>query len=158
MILLPASSTCRRRPLLWLAALALALLLFGPARAQDATSIAQARDALEAARSTRAVRVLAAPELDAAERALEHALAAQDAGQAEGEVSHLAYLAERRAAIARMRAEERRIARALASLSETHACSRRRARSRPRRRSSAPLSWQSDSNGSRPERIGTGWC
>jgi outer membrane protein OmpA-like peptidoglycan-associated protein len=121
MILLPASSTCRRRPLLWLAALALALLLFGPARAQDATSIAQARDALEAARSTRAVRVLAAPELDAAERALEHALAAQDAGQAEGEVSHLAYLAERRAAIARMRAEERRIAQALASLSETHA-------------------------------------
>jgi Domain of unknown function (DUF4398) len=120
MILRSAIRTCRRSLLLWLAGL-VGLMLVGSASAQDATTIAKARDALEAARSTRAVRLLAAPELDAAERALEHALAVQDAGQAPDEVLHLAYLADRRAAIARMRAEERRIGQALASLSEAHA-------------------------------------
>jgi flagellar motor protein MotB len=97
------------------------LLLAGSAWAQDAATIAQAQDALEAARSTRAVRALAAPELDAAEQALERALAAHDAGRPRAEVEHLAYLAERRAAIARMYASERRAARALQSLSVAHA-------------------------------------
>ena len=97
------------------------LLLAGPAGAQDAATIAQAQAALEAARSMRAVRALAAPELDAAEEALERALAARDAGQPRGEVEHLAYLAERRAAIARMHARERQIARALRRLSAAHA-------------------------------------
>jgi Domain of unknown function (DUF4398) len=120
MIRLPAITTCRRSLLLWLASL-VGLMLVGPAKAQDATTIAQANDALEAARSTRAVRSLAAPELDAAERALERALAARAAGDSEDEVSHLAYVAERRAAIAHLRAEQRRVAQALASLSETHA-------------------------------------
>jgi hypothetical protein len=120
MILLPAIMMCRRRRLLWLACL-FGVMLAGSAEAQDATTIAQANDALEAARSTRAVRSLAAPELDAAERALERALAARAAGDSEGEASHLAYLAERRAAIARLRAEQRRVAQTLASLSETHA-------------------------------------
>jgi OOP family OmpA-OmpF porin len=106
--------------MLWLACL-FGVMLAGSAGAQDATTIAQANDALEAARSMRAVRALAATELDAAERALERAIAAQDAGQTEDEVSHLAYLAEQRAAIARLRAEQRRGAQALASLSETHA-------------------------------------
>ncbi|MGH6921179.1 MAG: DUF4398 domain-containing protein, partial [Geminicoccaceae bacterium] len=101
----PIMTPGRRRLSAWLAGLVGALLLVGPARAQDATTIAQAQDALEAARSTRAVRALAAPELDAAERALERALAARDDGRAQGEVLHLAYLAERRAAVARMRAE-----------------------------------------------------
>jgi OmpA-OmpF porin, OOP family len=96
-------------------------LLVGSAGAQDATTLAQAQAALEAARSTRAVRALAAPELDAAEEALEQALAARDAGRPRGEVEHLAYLAERRAAIARMHAKERQIARALEELSATHA-------------------------------------
>jgi Domain of unknown function (DUF4398) len=121
MISLPAIRTCRPSLLLWLAGLVGALLVVGSARAQDATTIAQAKDALEAARSTRAVRVLAAPELDTAERALERALAARDTGRAEDEVSHLAYLAEQRAEIASLRAEQRRVAQALASLSETHA-------------------------------------
>jgi outer membrane protein OmpA-like peptidoglycan-associated protein len=107
--------------LLWLAGLVGALLLIGPAAAQDATTIAQAQAALEAARSTRAVRALAAPELDAAEEALERALAARDAGRPRAEVEHLAYLALRRAAIARMYARERQIARALKSLSAAHA-------------------------------------
>jgi len=112
--------------LLWLAGLVLAgqvgaLLLAGPARAQEATTVAQAQAALEAARSTRAVRALAAPELDAAEEALERALAARDAGLPRAEVEHLAYLAERRAAIARMYARERQIARALKSLSAAQA-------------------------------------
>jgi OOP family OmpA-OmpF porin len=120
MILLPALTTRRRRRRLWLAGL-VGVMLAGSAGAQDAATIAQANDALEAARSMRAVRALAATELDAAERALERALAARDAGQAEAEVSHLAYLAEQRAAIARLRAEQRQIAPALASLSETHA-------------------------------------
>jgi Domain of unknown function (DUF4398) len=120
MILLPALTTRRRRRLLWLAGL-VGLMLAGSAGAQDATAIAQANDALEAARSMRAVRALAATELDAAERALERAIAARDAGQTEDEVSHLAYLAEQRAAIALLRAEQRQIAPALASLSETHA-------------------------------------
>jgi outer membrane protein OmpA-like peptidoglycan-associated protein len=117
---LPAIGTGGR----WLLLLGLALvgaLLVGPVKAQDATTIAQAQAALEAARSTRAVRALAAPELDAAERALERALAARDAGRAPAEVEHLAYLAERRAAVARMRAEERLSALALRSLSATHA-------------------------------------
>jgi Domain of unknown function (DUF4398) len=105
----------------WLASLIGALLLVGSAGAQDAATIAQAQDALEAARSMRAVRALAAPELDAAEQALEQALAARDAGLARSEVEHLAYLAERRAAIARMHARERQIARALQSLSAAHA-------------------------------------
>jgi outer membrane protein OmpA-like peptidoglycan-associated protein len=96
-------------------------LLVGSAAAQDATTLAQAQAALEAARSTRAVRALAAPELDAAEEALGRALAARDAGRPRGEVEHLAYLAERRAAIARMQAKERQIARALEELSATHA-------------------------------------
>jgi len=120
MIHLPAITTCRRSRLLWLAGL-VGLMLVGSAKAQDATTIAQAKDALEAARSTRAVRALATPELDAAEQALERALAARDAGDSEDEVSHLAYVAERRATIARLRAEQRRVAQALASLSETHA-------------------------------------
>jgi hypothetical protein len=120
MILLPAITTRRRSRLLWLAGL-VGVMLAGSAGAQDATTIAKARDALEAVRSTRAVRALAAPELDAAERALERALAARNAGQAEDEVSHLAYVAERRAAIARLRAEQRRVAQALESLSETRA-------------------------------------
>jgi outer membrane protein OmpA-like peptidoglycan-associated protein len=112
--------------LFWLSGLVLAdllgeLLLAGPAVAQEAVTIAQAQAALEAARSTRAVRVLAAPELDAAEEALERALAARDAGQPSGEVEHLAYLAERRAAIARMHARERQLARALRKLSAVHA-------------------------------------
>jgi hypothetical protein len=106
---------------IWLAGLFWALLLIGPAGAQDATTIAQAQAALEAARSTRVVRVLAAPELDAAEEALERALAARDAGQPRAEVEHLAYLALRRAAIARMHARERQIARALKSLSAAQA-------------------------------------
>jgi outer membrane protein OmpA-like peptidoglycan-associated protein len=112
-----------RRPrflCLWLAGCVGALLFTGSA-AHAATTIAEAQAAVEAARSTRAVRALAAPELDAAERALERALAARDAGQARAEVEHLAYLAERRAAIARMQAKERQIARALRSLSATHA-------------------------------------
>jgi outer membrane protein OmpA-like peptidoglycan-associated protein len=106
---------------LLLLALVGALVVVGPAWAQDAATIAQAQDALEAARSTRAVRALAAPELDAAEQALERALAARDAGRSRSEVEHLAYLAERRAAIARMHAEGRQIARTLQSLSATHA-------------------------------------
>jgi Domain of unknown function (DUF4398) len=110
----------RHLPWLWLAGCVGALLCAGSA-ASAATTIAQAQAALEAARSTRAVRALAAPELDAAERALERALAARDAGQGRAEVEHLAYLAERRAAIARMHAKERQIARALSSLSATHA-------------------------------------
>jgi OmpA-OmpF porin, OOP family len=120
MIPSPAITTRRRSRLLWLAGL-VGVMLAGSAGAQDATTIARARDALEAARSTRAVRALAATELDAAERALERATAARDAGQAGDEVSHLAYLAEQRAAIARLRAEQRRVALTLASLSETHA-------------------------------------
>jgi OmpA-OmpF porin, OOP family len=120
MIPSPAITTRRRSRLLWLAGL-VGVMLAGSAGAQDATTIARARDALEAARSTRAVRALAATELDAAERALERATAARDAGQAEDEVSHLAHLAEQRAAIARLRAEQRRVALTLASLSETHA-------------------------------------
>jgi hypothetical protein len=78
MILLPALTTRRRRRLLWLAGL-VGLMLAGSAGAQDATTIAQANDVLEAARSMRAVRALAATELDAAERALERAIAARDA-------------------------------------------------------------------------------
>lgn len=109
--------------LFWLAALTGALLigpvLTGPAGAQDAASIVQAEAALEAARSSRPVRALAAPELDAAEAALGRALAARDAGSPQGEVGHLAYLAERRAAIARMHARERQVARALETLSTT---------------------------------------
>ena len=104
----------------WLACFGM-LLLAGPAGAQDAATIAQAQAAVEAARSTRAVRALAAPELDAAEEALARALAAHDAGRARAEVEHLAYLALRRATIARMYARERQIARALKSLSAAHA-------------------------------------
>jgi OmpA-OmpF porin, OOP family len=106
---------------IWLAGLVGVLVLAGPAAAQDAATIAQAQVAVEAARSTRAVRALAAPELDAAEEALERALAAHGAGRPRAEVEHLAYLAERRAAIARMYAREREIARALKSLSAAHA-------------------------------------
>jgi len=120
MTLRSATLTCRRLPLPWLAGLVV-LVLVGSAGAQDATTIAEARETLEAARSTRAVRVLAAAELDAAERALERALAAQGAGRAPSEVLHLAYLAERRAEVARIRAQERQLARALRDLSATHA-------------------------------------
>ena len=107
----------RQLPLRCLAGLVGTFLLVGSAAAQDAATIAQAQAALEAARSTRAVRALAAPELDAAEEALERALAARAAGRPRGEVEHLAYLADRRAAIARMHAKERQIARVLAELS-----------------------------------------
>jgi outer membrane protein OmpA-like peptidoglycan-associated protein len=104
-----------------LAGLASVLFVVGSAAAQDATTLAQAQAALEAARSTRAVRALAAAELDAAEEALGRALAAREAGRPRGEIEHLAYLAERRAAIARMHAKERQSARALEELSATHA-------------------------------------
>ena len=67
------------------------------------------------------MRALAAPELDAAEEALERALAARDAGRPQAEIEHFAYLALRRAAIARMHARERQIALALKSLSAAHA-------------------------------------
>ena len=67
------------------------------------------------------MRALAAPELDAAEEALERALAARDAGRPQAEIEHFAYLALRRAAIARMHARERQIALALESLSAAHA-------------------------------------
>jgi outer membrane protein OmpA-like peptidoglycan-associated protein len=107
--------------LLWLAGLMAAVLFAGLAQADEAGSIAQAQAALEAARSNRVVRAFAALELDVAEQALERALAARAAGQASNEVEHLAYLAERRAAIARMQAKQRQIARALRSLSATHA-------------------------------------
>jgi outer membrane protein OmpA-like peptidoglycan-associated protein len=117
----PAAVTPGRRLLPWLAGLIGALLLVGSAGAQDALTIAQAQDALEAARSMRAVRALAAPELDAAEQAFLRALAARDAGLPRSEVEHLAYLAERRAAIARIHARQRQTARALQSLSAIHA-------------------------------------
>jgi OmpA-OmpF porin, OOP family len=117
----PIVGLARRSLKIWLIGLLGAALLIEPGRAQDATTIAQAQDALEAVRSTRAVRALAAPELDAAEEAFEQALAARDAGRPRGEVEHLAYLAERRAAIARLHAQERQISRALRSLSATHA-------------------------------------
>ncbi|HEX5080328.1 MAG TPA: DUF4398 domain-containing protein [Geminicoccaceae bacterium] len=109
----------RRRILLLALGVLLGTLLGGPARAQDAATVAEAQAALEAARSARLVRAFAAPELAAAERALERALAAQDAGGARDEVEHLAYLAESRAAVAQMRAEERRTARALQELAAT---------------------------------------
>jgi outer membrane protein OmpA-like peptidoglycan-associated protein len=115
----PALSTIGRRVLaLWLVCL---MHLAGPARAQDATTIAQARNALEAARSTRAVRAYAAPELNMAEFALERALTALEADMPRSEIEHLAYLAQQRAAIAQMYAEERQSARRLETLSATRA-------------------------------------
>jgi outer membrane protein OmpA-like peptidoglycan-associated protein len=110
-----------RTAVVLLAGLPAALLFTAPGWAQETTTIVQARGALEAARSTRAVRALAAPQLDAAEYALERALAALEAGQPRDEVEHLAYLAARRAAIARMHARQRRDERRLQELSATQA-------------------------------------
>ncbi len=105
---------------LCIAGLCAALCLAEPVGAQETVTIIQARSALEEARSDRAVRALAASELDAAEQALERATAASDASRPASEVGHLAYLAQRRAAIARMQARQRRATRALDALSATH--------------------------------------
>jgi OmpA-OmpF porin, OOP family len=118
---LSAIPTLGRRILVpWLVCLIVEALLAGPAGAQDAATIAQARSALEAARSARVVRAFAAPELNAAERALERALAALEVDGPPSETLHLAYLAQQRAAIARMYAEERQSARRLKTLSATY--------------------------------------
>jgi outer membrane protein OmpA-like peptidoglycan-associated protein len=105
---------------LGLVGLCAVLCLAEPALAQETVTIIEARSALDEARSDRAVRALAASELDAAEQALEQATAASDADRPASEVGHLAYLAERRAAIARMQARQRRATRALDALSATH--------------------------------------
>jgi hypothetical protein len=88
-----------RTVFLCLAGLCAVLGLAEPVVAQEMVTIIQARSALEDARSDRAVRALAAAELDAAEQALEQAIAARDVSRPAGEVGHLAYLAERRAAM-----------------------------------------------------------
>lgn len=93
-----------------------------PARCQGpvADPIDRARNALEAARSERAVRALAAAQLDAAEQALERALAALEAQQPHAEIEHLAYLAERRATIARLHARQRQAERERMDLSAAY--------------------------------------
>jgi outer membrane protein OmpA-like peptidoglycan-associated protein len=116
----PARPPLGRILVLCFAGVCATLCLAEPALAQETITIIQARSALEDARSDRAVRALAASELDAAEQALEQAIAASDASRPAGEVGHLAYLAERRAAIARMQARQRRATRALDALSATH--------------------------------------
>jgi Domain of unknown function (DUF4398) len=105
-----------------LCGLLLPALLTEPAHCQDAVAdpIGRARGALEAARSDRAVRALAAAQLDAAEQAFEQALAALETEQPDLEIEHLAYLTERRATIARLRARERKAERELAALSAAY--------------------------------------
>jgi hypothetical protein len=105
-----------------LCGLLLPVLLTEPARCQDAVAdpIGRARSALEDARSERAVRAFAPAHLDAAEQALERALAALLAEQPDIEIEHLAYLAERHATIAQLRARERKAEREVAALSAAY--------------------------------------
>jgi outer membrane protein OmpA-like peptidoglycan-associated protein len=113
--------TRRRVLMICLCGLLLALST-EPARGQDpmVDAIGRARNALDAARSERAVRALAAAPLDVAEQALERALAALEAKQPRIEIEHLAYLAERRAAIAQLYARKRRAERELIDLSAAY--------------------------------------
>ena len=113
--------TRRRVLMICLCGLLLALST-EPARGQDpmVDPIGRARNALDGARSERAVRALAAAPLDVAEQALERALAALEAKQPRIEIEHLAYLAARRAAIAQLYARERRAERELIDLSAAY--------------------------------------
>ena len=70
-------------------------------------SVLTAAVAVEQARSSRAVRGLAAFQLNQAEIALARARTAWEDNQAAVEVDHLAYLARQRGAIAQARAAER---------------------------------------------------
>lgn len=83
----------------------------------------EARRAVEAARSDRAVRAMAAVELDNAEIALLWTERAVTRGASAAEVAHLVHVTRQRAALARARAMERRAERTLAIL--------RREQSRP---------------------------
>jgi outer membrane protein OmpA-like peptidoglycan-associated protein len=112
---------CRRALVICLCGLLLALRT-EPAHCQNpvADPIGRARSALEAARSERAVRALAPAQLDAAEQAFGTALAALEAQQPQVEIEHLAYLAERRATIARLHARERQAEQELIDLSAAY--------------------------------------
>lgn len=109
---MPAATMGTQRLLPLIAAVLIPMALIALAATGCATrgsnqQVLAAAEAVEQARSSRAVRALAAFQLDQAEIALARARAAWEDNQAGVEIDHLAYLAGQRAVIAHARAAER---------------------------------------------------